>query len=387
MEFIINKEELLESLSLIQGIIPKNITIPILGNILFKAKNDKLRIYATNLEVYFKTVLKEKRMREGEITLCYKDLFNVVKGIEGKEIHFRIKDDNYIELSSNNQSYIVSTISADDYPVFINIKKDLIDLFEIKSSLLLEAINKTIFATSKDENRHHLQGVYFTWDKKKFNLKLVATDGYRVNLIRFKDIKVSKLINDKEGLILPTNDLLSLKKILSKYQEQNVKISLLKKYESVLFRIGKIRFIVKIIQGNFPDYKQIVPTNKENQKVMIINREGLISALQRLGKFYHVIDFELTKNNLSLGAHNEEKGQHALESLPIKYIGKKFKISFTNQYLLDFLKVIKTKKVIFKMIEFNDVVVIKEKIKEEESELRDFKYTYYLMPFFIKKAN
>jgi len=385
MRILISKKVLFNKLFILKDFVPKKSSIPILENVLLKAKNNKLKLFVIDLNSYAITKTKKVEIeKEGSITVSINSLFSILKDLKVDMIRLEVIGINneFVLITSGMSEYKIPSLSADDFPVAIkgNNKQDLC---QIKAEVLLDALRKSIFAVTADKNRYNLSGIYFTKSKKD-SLRLIATDGYRMNLVKFKKIKIN--LKEKEGMIIA--NLSKLYKILNKNLEEEVKIS----YEIIegnnnfiiSFKLKNFIFKFREIEGNFPDYKQVIPDKKKQKNIAVLNRLILIGVLKRLNKINNkYLTFDFKKTSCYCLVKDSEKGE-VKEKIKIKFRGQdKFKINISNFRLMEFLKSVNSDFIEMKMSDEKSVIQFNEFLKNnKDKEEQDFSYNYLLMPIY-----
>ncbi len=358
MEITISRDEFLQGLYFTQGVVEKRSTMPILANTLMEAKDNYLEITATDLEIAVRGRYPAKVSKAGDITLSARKLYEVTKELMPGDIKLKKLDNNWVEIESGKSVFRLMGLPSEEYPE--------LPAFEGKGSLELEGkslkdmIEKTIFAVSVDESRHNLNGVLFEELEEGDNngLRMVSTDGYRLCKVDLK-VKGVSVLELKEGVILPSRGIGEVKKVLDKY-EGNLKISL--KDNNAIFNRDSLVVIMRLIEGSFPDYHQVIP--KEEGKKIIINRQNFIDSLKRMaaistGRILGV-KFNIFPNKITVSSNDPEIGQ-GKEDLEVEYQGEEMEINFNARYILDILNVIKEEEIELEVFDPASSTVIRPK--------------------------
>ena len=263
MEFAINRDLILKPLSHACGIIEKKTTIPILSNILIEVKESKIKVTATDLDIiYSEEIPLQDLKKEGTTTTSATTLHDILRKLDANTaVEFLLQDSNKLKLKSGNSKFNLLCMPSDSFPVP---EKDTnLSTFEIQSSELLKLLNKTKISISNDETRHYLNGIYF--HKVNFNnntfLSAVATDSHRLSSSR---ISIEPDINF-EPVILPKKTIFQL---ISLLEQNNGKVKISNNKSKIKFSLGNSLLISKVIDGRFPDYSKVVPSN--NSKTLQI---------------------------------------------------------------------------------------------------------------------
>ncbi len=216
MELKIKKSDLLDLVGKTQNIVEKRNTMPILVNVLLEAKDDKLKVYATDLEVSLTDEVPCKITSPGKVAVDAKQLFQIVKELnDDGVIQLKSKDNNWLLIQQGKALFNLVGKNPEEYPIFPTYTSD--NFVKIKSSTLKEMIEKTIYSVSTDETRYHLNGVFFEQIKNgnSFQYRMVATDGHRLSLVdRETGFETDGSVKFEKGVIIPRKGLSEISKIL-----------------------------------------------------------------------------------------------------------------------------------------------------------------------------
>ena len=367
MKFSIQRDQLLSALQKISSVIEKKHTMEILGNILFEAKNDKLTLSGTDLEVGIQINLDAQIETPGKLTLSTKHISDITRELPNQPIHFNLKPNHWVEIQCAKARFNVVSISAEGYPS--------LPLFEEKnynyanSERLSEMIDKTEFAVSTDATRYHLNGVYLEVLENSL-VRMTATDGHRLSYIDYE--LFTKPLELKRGVVVPKKGLTELHKMLQ--GTKNIGIAFEKGY---LYAKAENSFLfIRLIEADYPDYRQVIPQSLD--KVARLKREDLLSALKRVSLMAHEkskgVKLNIQEGLLSIASSNPDMGE-ARDEINIDYKGEAFEIGFNAKYMLDCLEVMKDSE-----IEFN----FKDKTKPGLIQAAAHKnHCYVIMPMRI----
>lgn len=327
MYFETNKEAFLKSLSKIQGIIEKKHTIPILSNVLLELKENNLIVTATDLEIGLKSFLEVNTYTEGKITVSAKKLYEIIKELPNKNIKFNSKNNYWIEIKCDKSTFNLVGLSSEEFPKFPKVEEE--NFKQIDNEEFNKMIDKTLFSVSTDESKYNLNGIFL---KNEDNLSMISTDGHRLAYCTNSGFKNYDIFND--GVILPKKGIYEFKKIINKelplFIGMNENNFTIKNDNSIL--------IMRIIDGEFPDYKKVLPQKCDNYS--IINRIDFFHALKRISVLSSDkskgVKFEFKKNQMLITSSNPDFGD-AKEILDIKYDGNEISIGFNSKYILDIL--------------------------------------------------
>ncbi len=269
MKIICTQENLIKGLGAVTHIAGKNVSLPILNNILIKTENGAIKLMSTNLDIGVKTTIRGSIEKQGEITVGAKILNDYIALLSGGNI--TIEDlENSLSIKTENQETTIRSQSAEEYPVipWVSAEQGL----ALMAGALKEALGQVINSASYDDIRPELSGVLMVVDKK--GLTLAATDSYR---LAEKTIKISKnnLEQEKAYKIVPLRALQEVLRVCGDGEEL-VEINF--NDSQVVFNLGETVIMSRLIEGNYPDYKEIIP--KEYKTKVVIDRAGLISQVR-----------------------------------------------------------------------------------------------------------
>ena len=355
MKFNLNQQDLQQALNYCQGVIEKRSTLPILSNILLEAKNSKLTLTATDLDLIFIHQINNiEVLEEGKTTTTSSIMYDIVRKFSsGKKINLTLNNTNKLHLESEKSVFNLNCINASEFPLTDeNFNQNE---FMIESKKLLKLLNKCKFSVSNDETRHYLSGIYFhqTEVEEKNYLTAVATDSHRMSISK---IRIDKKI-EFEPIILPKKTIFQLCSLLDSFDGE-VKISNVK--SKIKFELNNSVLISKLIDGKFPNYVQVIPKN--NQKKLEINLKLFLSSVDRVASVSldkkDGVKFNLTKDILNLSVNNTNSGD-GNESLAIKF-EHDLEISFNSRYLIDVASQLEGEKIELFFNDSSSPVLIKD---------------------------
>ena len=335
MKFTTEKNEIVDALQMGASIAERRQTIPILANLRIIARDGKVEITATDLEIQIKTLTEVKKVvEEGEITVSARKMSELCRSLPDNEALEFDLNNGKLTVSSKNFHADFATISALDFPELES--KEETNSLSISSSALQRLLNKTAFCMASQDVRYYLNGLLVEYKGGEVNA--VATDGHRLALATSPLDKTITI--DGERQILPRKAVLELSKIL---RQENEDIKITFGNSSLSIQDENLDFSTKLIDGKFPDYEKVLPSGEPN--LLEVSKESLQSALSRASVLsnekYRGVRFALDKNTLKLTANNPEK-ESAEELLDVNYNGNPMEIGFNIGYLLDVLGTIET---------------------------------------------
>ncbi|MBX2931087.1 MAG: DNA polymerase III subunit beta [Chitinophagaceae bacterium] len=328
MKFIVSSSSLLKHLQQINGVISTNTILPILEDFLFEIQDKKLSITATDLETVMRVQMGIESKANGKVCIPAKILMDSLKNIADQPLTFNIDKNFGIEITSDNGKYKVMGENPDNFP-----KEPTADdttNFTMSSTALVTAINKTLFATSGDDLRPAMTGVFFELSEE--GIQFVSTDAHR--LVRYKrtDAKASK----EDSFIVPKKPLNILKNALPDNDDE-----LTVSYNSnhLFVTHGEIQMVCRLIDARFPDYKVVIPT--QNPYLLLINKADFQSALRRVSVFSNKstnqVALSITGNELQMAAQDVDFSFEGNERMSCQYSGEDIKIAFNAKFLIEML--------------------------------------------------
>ena len=339
MQFVIKRDALLKSLTLVQGIIEKKNTLPILSNVLLNAKNGKLSIIATDLDIVFYDEISEIQIqKEGATTTSATILYDILRKISGNtDIKFDLKSENKLNLITDNSDFNLLCLPIDSFPNFADDFGS--DEISFNKSKLLALLNKTKISISNDDTRHYLNGIYLhlTESQNRTYLTGVATDSHRLSSCSI-EIDTGKSFN---SIILPKKTVFQLCNLLA---DTNEKVLVKTSESKIQFKIGKTKLVSKVIDGNFPDYRKVVPTG--NDKTVTVTSSDFIQAIERVITVSldrkEGVKLVLSKDNIKFSVNSTNSGE-GNEIIKSNFTGEEMTVSFNSKYLTDIASEIEDK--------------------------------------------
>ncbi len=343
MKIEIEKKDLIKLLGKTLNIVEKKTTMPILVNVLLEAKDDELKVLATDLEVSLTDSCPAKVLEPGKIAISAKNLHELVKELSDALLKVEKKENNWLEIEQGKFLSRVIGVSSDEYPTFPGYSGQ--DFIKVEGHILREMIDKTIYCVSNDETRYYLNGIYFQQQDEEY--VMVATDAHRMSLIR-KSIGSGGSSSTINGVIIPRKGLFEIKKILESNDVDCFEIAV--NGAQLIVRHEKTVLMIRLIEGKYPNYHQFIP-QKIFQKIKI-NREALLQSLKRVSILSNnkskAVLFSFSNGKMEIASSSPGLGD-AKEELEISYSGKEIKIGFNAKYIQDILQVIQDEDVDFEL--------------------------------------
>ena len=353
------------ALNVVNKAINPNNTLPVLNNVLIKAEKNKLFFSATNLEIAISCSIDADIKSDGAITVPAKLITSYVSLLTDERVELSVVDGLNLNIVSSSSNTKIKCINSDEFPLIPKLEKN--KFFIVNINEFYEAINETVFAASVNTSRPVLSGVYMSLAPN--TLKLVSTDSYR---LAEKKIPMTGGSGTDLDCIVPARTMNELGKIISKSTDKEVRIDVSK--NQILFTIGGVELISRLIEGKFPDYKKIIPTEEKSK--FEVSVEDLSLVLKRVSLFARENNNSVMLNvsedgKLIVSSEETKVGEEKAEVL-VKLQGSSNKISLNAQYLLDVLNYVSDEKI--------DIII---NDKESPAVVRPVKsegYIYIIMP-------
>lgn len=390
MKIIILKENLKKGLDIVEKITGKNFSLPILNNVLISTENKLLNLSTTDLEIGIKYWALAKIEKEGKITIPAKFLSNFINFLPNEKVSLEVKN-KVLNINCKNQKAQIKGYDSEEFPIIPKIETK--NYLEINSLPFSQGISQVINFTASSQTRPEISGIYFNFQKDR--LKIVTTDSFRLAEKTLYFENKNNLPQDKEySFILPlkaarefinifsekeSDQLNSSKKTVSK------KVKIYFSTNQVLFEMlfseiahPQIQFISRLIEGEYPDYQEIIPKKYETQ--VILNKNDFLNQIKTAslfsGKTNEIqLKIDPAKKEVEVFSQSPDFGENK-SSLSAKVTGHEIKVSFNWKFLIEGLSNIKTPNVVFEVNKEDGPSVLKP--------AGDESYLYVVMP--IKSA-
>ena len=336
MKFSLPREDLLPALQIVNGVVERRQTLPILSYLLLSAEENSLSLTATDMEVELIAILKKKLDQKGEATLPARKLLDICRTLpEEAVLNMEITGDKAL-LTSGKSRFTLASLPPQEFPTTELSGKTW--EFSISEDRFKSLLDRTAFAMAQQDVRYYLNGLLLELDKGK--LRGVATDGHRLALC---EIDVDDAQDQKAQIIVPRKAVTELIRLLKDEKEE---ISVQLSGNHIHIDLGDLRFTSKLIDGKFPDYERVIP--EAGQHPIIADKDAMRQSLTRASilsnEKYRGVRILLEQGRLRALAHNPEQ-EEAEEEIEVQYDGKDLEIGFNVSYLLDALNIIKTSQV------------------------------------------
>ena len=344
MEFVSKQSALLRELNLVQGVVEKKNTVPVLANVLLSAANDAVSVMATDLEVSVRSSLTAGVTREGALSVSARKLHEIVRALPDSEVHFKTDGDNWATITCERSRFRIMGLPKEDFPTLPSPGKAARVTFGVQQ--FKEMVQKVIFAVTVDDARFALNGALMILGKA--SVSLVASDGHRLAYIsRPLAHDSSKALDAEIRVVIPHKALGELSRIA---EEIGGEIVFCKEENQIFFEMGRCMLSSRLLEGQFPSYEKVLP--KGNDKLVELDRIAFGDALRRVSLLANersrAVKVALAKGKLEISAKNPEMGE-ASETIGVEYAGSEIEIGFNAKYILDFLMAVNTQRVVFEL--------------------------------------
>jgi DNA polymerase III subunit beta len=341
MEFTVSKADLVRELSLSQGVVEKKTTIPILSNVLLEAKDDRITLTATDLELGIRCSCPAKIKKDGSGTIPARKLLDYVRLLPDADLNVKFLENHWASLTCGRSRTRIAGMSRESFPELPLMPETIA---EIPVKLLASMISRTQFAISLEESRFTLNGALLLL--KTDATTMVATDGHR---LAYVETASPGSTNKTFRALVPKKAMAEIVKLADESGADS-KALFAGDENHLFFQFGDRLLITRKLTGNFPDYERVLP--KDNVHTAKLNRDEIRSAIQRVSQFAdersRAIRVQFTTGEVKIFSSSIETGESE-ESVPSEYAGPDMEIGFNAQYLLDFLGAINQEQVAFEL--------------------------------------
>jgi DNA polymerase-3 subunit beta len=364
MEIIVRKNDLVRELHLVQGIVERKSSIPILSNVMVEARGGEIRIAATDLDVSLRCGCAAQVLKEGAITLGAKKLYEIARTLPDSDVHLTLLPDAWVSLECERTSFKMAGLPKEDFPALPEAKGG--KGVEIPADALRELIARTAFAITVEDARYYLAGALLVLDAE--GVALVATDGHRLSYAQRK----TPLKAEAQRVLVPRKAIHELGRLL----EMDDSVTFQQLENHLVFGVGGRTLASKMIEGQFPAFEKVIAITGD--KTVFLDRDKFTMAIRRVSLLSsersRAVKLGLVSGKLELVASSPDLGE-ARESLPTEYKGDAVEIGFNAQYLLDFLGAAGTAEVALELKDHESQGMLKPKGGAE-----GFDYRYVVMP-------
>ncbi|MCD6192290.1 MAG: DNA polymerase III subunit beta [Candidatus Aminicenantes bacterium] len=366
MKFTTKKQDMVKELQILQGIVEKRNTMPILANILIKTRENEVELTGTDLEVGLKTKLPAKVEIPGSITVSGKKTFEIVRSLrEDIDITFVVENQNTLVITSGASEFRLVGLPEEDYPPVVTsqFEKEIrfpLDIFQ-------KMIDRVFFAIAQ-EQRYYLNGALMVLSANQ--IELVSTDGYRLAYVKAPLEPLN--IEGEIRCIISKKTLNEIRKFDDSIVDFDLDES------NLFFQVGQRILISRIIEGKFPNYEAVIPT--ENPFKLKVSREELLESIRRVSLLSSDrtkgVKFQFSSDKIILFSSNPEIGE-AKDEVKVEYEGDELEVGFNAQYILDFLTISQSEMIKMELKDSKNAALLQP---DDDTGLE---YLYVLMPMNI----
>lgn len=339
MKFKVEKGILLNGIQSVQNVITPKSALPILSNVLIETHNDKIKLTATDLDIGITCVIPVSIQEAGAITIPAKRFGDIIRELPSENVVLTTKKNNLVTIEVDACQFKIMGLAKEEFPKLPEFKDR--EVIQLDQAMLKKILGLTSFAVSFDETRYILNGILFKIGKN--NITLVSTDGKRLAIV---DRKLKEGIEKNINIIIPIK---TIQELIRNLKDEGT-VSLILGNNQALFDLGDIVIISRLIEGEFPDYRQVVPPASENK--IGVNRGEFLLAVKRAALLatpdYQAVKLEVFKDKLVVSKTTPDIGE-SREELAVEYKGKEMVIGFNPNYLIDVLKNLSEEKIYFEI--------------------------------------
>jgi DNA polymerase-3 subunit beta len=367
MEILVRRNDVVKELQLVQGIVERKNSIPILSNVLAEARSGELRISATDLDVSLRCGCAAQVVEEGAVTLGAKKLYEIVRSLPESDVRVKVEEDSWARIRCERVDFKMAGLPREDFPSLPEAKAGR--SVEIPAAALRRLIQRTGFAITAEDARYYLAGALLVLEKDA--IAMVATDGHR---LAWAQIKTPLKVAEANRVLVPRKAINELGRLIEDLGDEEA-VSFQQGDGHLIFGAGGRTLASKMVEAQFPAFEKVVGVTGDRK--VSVGREALQSAIRRVSLLSsergRAVKLSLEEGTLEVSASSPELGE-ARESLPVEYAGEGVQIGFNAQYLLEFLAVVGT-----------DEVALEVKDAESQGLLRPVgedggEYRYVVMP-------
>ncbi|OGC05562.1 DNA polymerase III subunit beta [candidate division WOR-1 bacterium RIFOXYD2_FULL_36_8] len=355
MEFVINKEDLSYGVGLVERIISSRTTLPVTANILFDAKKGELKLSANNLEIGMEVSLKAKIAKEGAVLIPAKTLGGIVSKLPTGEISFNLKERGIVNISYKKSNFNIHSLPPDEFPQISKVKE--VKSLEVEAKILVEMLEQVVFAASTTEEKHVLNGILLETGKTPADdttFRMVATDGYRLAKVGAKISSVGGALS----VVVPSK---AMSEVLKVFSQDQSSAKIVVGVDQISFKSENVHIVSRLIQGQFPDYKQVIPRSSDTK--VNIDLISFLAAVERAAviasQCANIVKIEVRGKQLHIMASAPDVGS-VDEELEVEIKGKeKSLVAFNVRLVADALKVIDAEQITLELGESMSPGIIK----------------------------
>jgi DNA polymerase-3 subunit beta len=369
LELKLKKGDFQRELGLVQTVVEKRHTIPILSHVLIESTDEGITICGTDLDVSLRTECPAEVLEEGSVTVQARKLFEIVRNLPEAEIHLKEEGNSRVSLQCERSRFKIAGLPRENFPEIPTFGEAKL---VVPSGIFKTSIERTMFATTQEESRYALSGVQLEVSKDG-PLRMVATDGHRLAFIE----KVIELPTEVEELkiLIPKKALAECVRLVA---EVDAPVEINTDENHIYFRVGQRQLVSRLLAGQFPNYEMVLP--KENQRLVQLSGEAIAAALRRVSlvsdERSRAVRLSISPGRIDLSCQRADEDEEAKEDVLANYEGEPFEIGFNSHYLLDYFLVSPSGDVRFEFKDGQGPVLLRP-VEDE------YDYRYVVMPMRI----
>lgn len=341
MKFTTTKQALVEALGIANKAVSSRSSIQVLSGILIDAHEDGIMLSATDMEISIKTPLLGRVEQPGSLVVPAKIATDIARSLPvGDVVVEQRPGETQVEIRAGESVFDLHSMSAVDFPQLPTFSGEG---FTVEKEVFLETVDRVAPSASRDETRPVLTGVLIQFEQSA--VQMVATDSYRLSV---KDTAIETTVPAKLQVIIPARTLLELSRIAGATADEHLVIEPTE--NQVLFQAGGISLISRLIDGQFPNYRQLIPESFDYE--VPIDHDELLEAIRRIGLLAQKnapIRLRFSDNTLTVSAESQDVGK-AEESMPVQFSGETLEIGFNPEFLEAGVAAIKEQTVYLRLI-------------------------------------
>lgn len=335
MKLKISRQELADRLANIQNIVEKRNTMPILSHFLLDVKKKGSTITATDIETAIREPIDAAADHEGKLCIPARKLYEIVKEVDA-DIVLQSDDAQWLRVTAGRSNFRLACLAPEEFPAWPAMDKSV--EFELDAPVLLNVIEKTLYSAGESDTRYTLNGLLFHIEGTR--LTVVGTDGHRMAVVeRTLGAAVSA---EEKKVIVPRKTAAELRKVLGKDGKAAITVGT----NHILFKVGDVEFLARMIDGTYPNYTQVIPA--ESELHIIVSREAMVRALRRVSVMSkersNAVKVEIESGVMRLTSSNPDLGD-ATDEVLVDYTGEALSIGYNARYLLDVLQAMSSDRV------------------------------------------
>lgn len=346
MKFIVNSQQLLKQLQALSGVLTANNTMPIIGCFHFHLEEKKLTMKTTDLTTTLVANIEVETSRmehPEEVAIPSKMLLDILKTFDDVPLTFDVDQSNYaINIVSGQGEYKLAGMDAATYPSMP--VEESSNSVTLGSNALVEAINKTVFATSNDEMHQQMNGIFC--DMTPEGVTFVATDAHKLVRYRRNDVKGG----ESTSFILPKKPIIIIKNILSS-RKDDIELTLAYNNTNLFITFDNFYIVCRLVDGRYPNYEAAIPKNNPNK--LILDRQSFLNTLRRVSIFAseatRQVRLSIKADHIDISAEDIEFFNKANETIPCQYEGEPMDIGFNAKFLTEMLTNLDSEQVLMEL--------------------------------------